>query len=49
MLDTARVEVVVVGAGLAGLVTTLELLECRNSRALLAEAVGTGVRRSRKG
>jgi len=37
MLDTAHVEVVVVGAGLAGLVTTLELLECRNSRILLVD------------
>ena len=37
MLDTARAEVVVVGAGLAGLVTTLELLECRNSRILLVD------------
>jgi uncharacterized protein len=37
MLDTGRVEVVVVGAGLAGLVTTLELLECRDVRILLLD------------
>jgi predicted oxidoreductase len=37
MLDTSQVDVVVVGAGLAGLVTTLELLECADVRILLLD------------
>jgi predicted oxidoreductase len=37
MLDTREVEVVVVGAGLAGLVTTLQLLECCEARILLVD------------
>jgi predicted oxidoreductase len=37
MLDTRQVDVVVVGAGLAGLVTTLELLECGKVRILLVD------------
>jgi predicted oxidoreductase len=40
MLDTRQVEVVVVGAGLAGLVTTLELLECHDVRILLVDRCG---------
>jgi predicted oxidoreductase len=35
-----QVEVVVVGAGLAGLVTTLELLECRDVRILMVDRCG---------
>jgi uncharacterized protein len=37
MLDTSQVDVVVVGAGLAGLVTTLELLERADVRILLLD------------
>ena len=37
MLDGTRVDVVVVGAGLAGLVTTLELLQCADVRILLVD------------
>jgi uncharacterized protein len=37
MLGTRQVDVVVVGAGLAGLVTTLELLECGKVRILLVD------------
>ena len=37
MLDTEGVEVIVVGAGLAGLVTTLELLERSDRRILLVD------------
>src|SRR5690348_9627232 len=37
MLDVGRVEVVVVGAGLAGLVTTLELLERADGRIMLVD------------
>ena len=37
MLDAPKVDVVVVGAGLAGLVTTLELLERADARILLVD------------
>ena len=37
MLDARQVDVLVVGAGLAGLVTTLELLECSDVRILLVD------------
>ena len=37
MLDATTRDVVVVGAGLAGLVSTLELLECRDLRILLVD------------
>jgi predicted oxidoreductase len=37
MLDARQVEVVVVGAGLAGLVAALELLECRDMQILLVD------------
>ncbi|HWD84698.1 MAG TPA: FAD-binding dehydrogenase [Solirubrobacteraceae bacterium] len=37
MRDTRQAQVVVVGAGLAGLVTTLELLDCQEVRILLVD------------
>src|SRR6478735_8535202 len=37
MLDAREVDVLVVGAGLAGLVSTLELLECSDVRILLVD------------
>ena len=37
MLDERKIDVVVVGAGLAGLVTTLELLESADVRILLVD------------
>jgi uncharacterized protein len=37
MLESARADVVIIGAGLAGLVTTLELLERRDARILLVD------------